>query len=437
MDGASGVTFPDRLEIIPFDGPISAVVRPPGSKSITNRALLAAGLATGRSVLRGALLADDTEAMVACIRGLGATVAVDDTTITVDGIDGRIAARSEPLDANQSGTTARFVAAALLLAADPVTLDADGAMRRRPMAPTIDALRSLGATVSELGDLGHLPITVTGPRFAPGTMPVVRLDASASSQFASGLLLAAPCLPDGLRVELEGAVVSRPYLDMTVAVMASFGAVVETPSDDEWIVRPGGYRSADLAIEPDASGASYFFAAAAITGGVVTVDGLGVGSLQGDLGFVDVLERMGATVERSTTSTTVRGGPLHGIDVDMADLSDTAQTLAAVAAFADGPTCVRGIGFIRAKETDRIAAVVAEMHRLGVGASEDADGFSIEPTRPHGGEVHTYDDHRMAMSMALVGLIVPGVVLLDPGCVRKTFPTYFALLESMRPGGSS
>ncbi|MFM8862133.1 MAG: 3-phosphoshikimate 1-carboxyvinyltransferase, partial [Acidimicrobiia bacterium] len=322
--------------------------------------------------------------------------------------------------------------------AGPVTLDADPSMRRRPMGPTIDALRALGAEVVEGGELGRLPFTVTpGESGEPGdgSMPELHIPGEESSQFASGLLIAAVCLPHGLRLTVDGELVSRPYLDMTVSVMRRFGAEVDRVDDRTWVVTPGRYRSSEFDIEPDASGASYFFAAAAITGGRVTVDGLGSDSIQGDLAFVDVLARMGATVSSTPSATTVVGGDLHGIDVDMSDISDTAQTLAAVAAFADSPTRLRGIGFIRAKETDRIGGLVAELSALGMAVIEEPDGLYIEPGPRRGALVHTWDDHRMAMSMALIGLRLPGVVLDDPGCVAKTFPTYFDVLESLRPEG--
>lgn len=428
--------LPARLEIVPFDGPIAATPLLSGSKSITNRALLIAALADGRSTLHDALLADDTEAMLACVRGLGASVSVEGTRITVDGIGGDLRASSPALDVNQSGTTARFIAAVLLLGRSAITLDGHPAMRRRPMGPTIDALRTLGATVVERGAPGHLPLEITGAAGETAWMPTVVLRADESSQFASGLLIAAACLPHGLRIELDGPVVSRPYLRMTAAVMAEFGARVTTDDERVWTVAPGGYSASDLRIEPDASAASYVFAAAAIVGGTVTVTGLGSASIQGDVGFVDVLRSMGAVVDMGIGSTTVTGAPLHGIEVDMADISDTAQTLAAVAVFAEGPTRLTGIGFIRAKETDRIGALVTELGRLGIGAVEEDDGLSITPGVVHGAVVHTYDDHRMAMSLSLIGLRVPGVVIDDPGCVRKTFPTYFDVLESMRPGGA-
>jgi len=274
------------------------------------------------------------------------------------------------------------------------------------------------------------------PGAAVGGTPVelvVRGDAS--SQFLSGLLMVAPALPTGLRVRVGGRLVSRPYVDMTAAVMRAFGAAATTGTSDgerTWVVAPGGYTAATYPVEPDASAASYFFAAAAICGGRVTVDGLGKDSLQGDLAFVDLLERMGCRVERGATATTVEGtGPLAGIDADLADLSDTAPTLAAVAVFARSPTRLRGIGFIRAKETDRVGNVVRELRRCGIEAEEEDDGLLVRPGTPHPARVETYRDHRMAMSFALLGLRSPGIEIADPGCVAKTFPGYWAALARL------
>jgi 3-phosphoshikimate 1-carboxyvinyltransferase len=240
----------------------------------------------------------------------------------------------------------------------------------------------------------------------------------------------------GLEVEVEGHLVSEPYVRMTIGVMRDFGAEVDHDDDLRRVrVHAGPYRARDLVIEPDASAASYFFAAAALTGGRVRVEGLGTASLQGDVGFVDVLAAMGARVTREADAVEVVGPErLRGVHVDMTELSDTAQTLAAVAPFADRPTTVTGIGFIRGKETDRIGAVVSELGRLGVVATDDPDGFTVQPGRPHGGVVRTYDDHRMAMSFALVGLVVPGVRIADPGCVAKTYPGFWDDLDGLRAG---
>ncbi|CAB4624697.1 MAG: 3-phosphoshikimate 1-carboxyvinyltransferase [Actinobacteria bacterium] len=425
-------------EIIPFGGPIEAVVVPPGSKSITNRALLAAALAHGTSTLRGVLFADDTEAMIDCIRALGATVqsGEDATTLLVSGIGGNLSDSESSFFARQSGTTARFLAPVLALSDSPLRLDADDAMRRRPMNDVFTALQGLGVNVTPEDSEGYLPVMIEGPVSVTGEMPAITIDASVSSQFTSGLLLAAPCLPEGLRIEIRGDVVSRPYLEMTVAVMCSFGAGVTQLDEHTFVVAPGGYVATEYDIEPDASAASYFFAAAAICGGTVRVEGLGSESLQGDVRFVDVLAEMGAVVVVSDSSISVTGAPLHGVTADFSQISDTAQTAAAVAVFADGPTTITGIGFIRKKETDRVSAVVAELRRIGVDAAEDADGFTVTPGPTSPGTVETYDDHRMAMSMALIGYARSGISIADPNCVQKTFPTYFDEMERLRPGGS-
>lgn len=427
--------LPDPLVVPPFAGPVDAVVRPPGSKSLTNRALVTAALADGRSVLDGALRADDTLAMVRCLRALGAGIAEGDEGrwLTVDGVDGRPPVEGALLDARLSGTTSRFVAPVACLADATVVLDGGEPLRRRPMADLLDALEVLGAAVEPLGEPGCLPVQLAARGLAGGTVEVA---GDVSSQFLSGLMLSGPCMRKGLTVGLTTDLVSRPYVEMTAAVMRSFGAEVEVGTR-EVTVRSGGYRPVGrYVVEPDASAASYWFALAAVTGGRVRVEGLGSGSSQGDLRFADLLAQMGAAVEITSTHTEVRGtGVLHGIDVDMADCSDTAQTLAAVAAYADGPTRVTGIGFIRGKETDRVAAVVTELQRLGVGASEDADGFTVHPGRPHGGVVQTYDDHRMAMSFAVLAAGADPsdpVQVADPGCVAKTYPGFWDDLAQVR-----
>ena len=304
------------------------------------------------------------------------------------------------------------------------------------MGPLFAALRQLGLTVA--GDDDALPVVVSGGPVSGGE---VELSGDVSSQFLSALILAAPAMPEGLVVRLTTPLISRPYVEMTAAVASWFGASVIV-EESTVRIEPTGYRAADVAIEPDASAASYFFAAAAVCGGRVRVAGLGDDSLQGDLDFVDVLGRMGARVRRlgDATEVIVDSG-LTGIDVDLADLSDTAPTVAAVAAFADRPTVVRGVGFIRAKESDRIAAVVAELNRCGVPSVETDDGFVVTPAPPRATRVSTYDDHRMAMAFSLIGLRVHGIEIDGAECVAKTFPDYFDRLERIRPpagrGGTS
>ncbi|MEX2504669.1 MAG: 3-phosphoshikimate 1-carboxyvinyltransferase [Egicoccus sp.] len=418
--------------VVPLARPVDASVRVPGSKSITNRALVAAALATGDSTLDGVLFADDTDAMLAALTDLGVRLDVDRAgrSVVVHGVGGRVPAGPAHLDVRLSGTTARFLAPLLGLGDGEYLLDAAPPFRLRPMGPLFAALRELGVAVEESGTPGHLPARLRAAGLQGGAVVV---PADVSSQFLSGLLLAGPCTADGLRVEVSGGLVSRPYVEMTLAVMRAFGASITTAGDRSWSVEPSGYRGRDYRVEPDASAASYFLGAAAITDGRVLVPGLGRDALQGDVAFAGVLGRMGAEVAWTPEGVEVRGsGHLRGIDVDMADISDTAQTLAAVAVFADGPTRVRGIGFIRAKETDRIHAVVTELRRLGIRAEEHDDGFTVHPGAPGPGVVQTYDDHRMAMSFALLGLRAPGIEIADPGCVAKTFPEYFPVLEGLR-----
>lgn len=427
--------LPDPLEVEPLVAPPAANVAVPGSKSLTNRALVCAALAEGTSELSGILLSDDTGAMLTCLDGLGVSVEVDPdrSSARVVGAAGRLANSGAVLDARLSGTTSRFVAPLAVLGSATAVLDGSPPLRARPMADLFDVLEALGAAVTPLGEAGHLPVQLDGGRGGVrGGRVEVRGDAS--SQFLSGLLLAAPAMPSGLEVEVTSELVSRPYVEMTIAVMRRFGAVVDHGDDLRHIAVAGsGYTACRLQIEPDASAASYFFAAAAACGGRVRVEGLGNGSLQGDVAFVDVLAEMGATVRIAADRIEVEGpAQLRGVSVDMADISDTAQTLAAIAPLADGPTTVTGIGFIRGKETDRIAAVVRELRRLGIDAMEEPDGFTVHPGRPVPAVVQTYDDHRMAMSFAVLGLAAPGVSIADPACVAKTFPGFWAAVDRLR-----
>jgi 3-phosphoshikimate 1-carboxyvinyltransferase len=420
--------------IEPIGRPVDADVVVPGSKSLTNRALVLASLAEGTSTLRGALVADDTEAMAAAMSALGAAIELAPDLCTVTGFAGRPRTGPLTVDARLSGTTARFVLPVLTLGDGPYVLDGEEPLRDRPMGPTIEALRRLGAEVDDSDRAGHLPVVVRASGFRGDGVTV---EGGTSSQFTSGLLLVGAVLPVGVSVDLAGPVVSRPYIDMTIAVLRSFGVDAGVEGDRRVWVRPGGLRATDYAIEPDASAASYFFAAAAICGGRVRVRGLGSSSLQGDVQIVRVLERMGATVDQTESWTEVRGtGVLHGVDVDLTDMPDMAQTIAALAPFADTTTRVRGVEVIRGHETDRIAAVVAELRRCGIDAEENPDGFTIRPGTPGPARIETYRDHRMAMSFALLGLRVPGIEILDPACVSKTFPDYFASLEALRvPAG--
>ena len=430
----------------PIEGPLDATVNLPGSKSLTNRALLCAALADGVSAIEGGLVADDTEAMASALGALGAGIepgpsgregggAGAATHLTVTGTGGNLAPGPLELDLRLSGTASRFLLPVVALGRGRYRLDARPPLRARPMGPVLAAIETLGAQVEPHGRAGHLPVTVV----APGQLIGGQLDVpgDTSSQYLSGLLLAGPYFRKGLRLRVTTRLVGRPFVEMTIAVMAAFGVAVAGTDDAghlTFTVHPGRYRGTAYRVEPDASAASYFLAAAAICGGRVTVEGLGDGSLQGDARFADVLAAMGARVERSARATSLIGPPhLGGLgDVDLSAMPDMAQTLAVVAVFADGPTRVRGIGFIRGHETDRIAATVRELRRCGVDAREEPDGFVVHPGIPQPARVRTYDDHRMAMSFALIGLRVPGIEIEDPDCVTKTFPGYWDTLAGLR-----
>jgi 3-phosphoshikimate 1-carboxyvinyltransferase len=434
---------PGVRAVEPIGGPLDATVSLPGSKSLTNRALLCAALADGVSAIDGALLADDTEAMASALGALGAGIAPapngregggTPTRLTVTGTGGDLAPGPLALDLRLSGTSSRFLLPVVALGRGGYRLDGRPPLRARPMGPVLAAIEALGARVEPHGQAGHLPVTVVAPGRLTGGQ--VDVPGDTSSQYVSGLLLAAPYCREGLRVRVTTRLVGRPFVDMTVAVMAAFGAGVSVADarHSVFTVPPGRYRGTAYRVEPDASAASYFLAAAAICGGRVTVDGLGDGSLQGDARFADLLAAMGARVERSARATSLIGpARLRGLgDVDLSAMPDMAQTLAAVAVFADGPTRVRGIGFIRGHETDRIAATVRELRRCGVDAREEPDGFVVHPGIPRAARVRTYDDHRMAMSFALLGLLVPGIEIEDPDCVAKTFPGYWDTLAGLR-----
>jgi 3-phosphoshikimate 1-carboxyvinyltransferase len=423
--------WPEQIEIRPT-GPLVASIRPPGSKSITNRALVCAALAEGRSELHGALDSEDTRVMVAALQRLGLQVDADTehSRIGVVGCGGRIPATAADLFCANSGTSIRFLTALTTLGRGRYRLDGVERMRQRPIGDLLDTLRQLGADVQS--ETGHdCPPVVVQASGLPGGQATIRGDMS--SQFLSGLLMAAPYTQQGLDLRVDGPLVSQPYVRMTLAVMASFGVPIEDHGLRQFVVPPERrYQGRAYAIEPDASAASYFWGAAAVTGGRVTVEGLSRDALQGDVAFCDCLRAMGCEVEYAPDRITVTGRPLQGIEVDMNAISDTVQTLAAVALFAHGPTTITGVAHNRLKETDRIADLARELRKLGAEVEERPDGLRIVPGKVRGAIVETYHDHRMAMSLALVGLRVPGVVIREPQCTEKTYPRFFADLESLR-----
>ena len=419
----------DTIEIQPA-GRLRATIRPPGSKSITNRVLVCAALAEGRSLLTGALDSDDTRVMIEGLGRMGIAVRHDpaERTISVTGCDGRPPAPAAEMMLGNSGTSVRFLTALATLGHGTYRLDGVPRMRQRPIQDLLDALRQLGADAVSTAGTGCPPVIVRAAGLPGGRAEVA---GDVSSQFLSALLLAAPCAQSDVELALRGELVSKPYVAMTLAVMRAFGATIPSDAFPLRVPAPQKYRGRTYAIEPDASAASYFFAAAAIAGGRVIVEGLSRSSLQGDVAFCDCLRQMGCEVSDAADHIAVTGRPLGGIDVDMNAISDTVQTLAAVALFAAGPTTIRNVAHIRHKETDRIAALAKELRKFGAEVEERTDGLKITPQSLHVATIDTYDDHRMAMSMALVGLAVPGVVIRDPGCVGKTYPGFFTDLAGL------
>jgi 3-phosphoshikimate 1-carboxyvinyltransferase len=429
----------DSITINPVTGPIQATIRPPGSKSITNRALVCAALAEGRSTLTGALDSEDTRVMIAALRELGIAVQVEDDgrMLQVEGCGGAIPAQRAKLFVANSGTTMRFLTALVALGHGEYRLDGIARMRERPIGDLVEALRRVGVDLKCEG-VNNCPPVVVRADGLPGGRTTIRGDVS--SQFLSGLLMSAPYARSPLEVNVEGTLVSMPYVEMTLRVMETFGATAERGHDFRRIAVSNAdrYHGLNYEVEPDASAASYFFAAAAVTGGSVTVEGLTRAALQGDIEFCDCLERMGARVDYGLSSITVHGAPLVGVDVDMNGISDTVQTLSIAALFAAGRTRIRNVAHIRHKETDRIAATATELRKLGATVEEFEDGLAITPPRElRGAEIDTYNDHRMAMSFALAGLRTANVVIRDPGCVGKTYPRFFEDLERAVGGARS
>jgi 3-phosphoshikimate 1-carboxyvinyltransferase len=419
------------LTLVPR-GPVDADVRLPGSKSITNRALLVAALAEGTSLLHGALVAEDAAVMLRALQQLGVGVRVDPRDpgrIEIDGVAGRWPVAGAELDLVLSGTSLRFLSAAVALGRGRFTLDGNARMRERPIGDLVDALRDLGVNASAHG--GYPPVSVVAEGLPGGATTVA---GDRSSQFLSGLLLAAPYAAAPLAVTVTGELQSRPFVDLTIALMEDFGARIEREHGDRFVVHPTGYRAREYQIEADAMAAGYAWGVAAMAGGELRVDGVGSGSRQGDRRLLDLLGRMGCDIEWSARGSRLRalpGGRLRGGRFDLNDLPDQAQTLAVLALIADAPVEIIHVANLRIKETDRLHALATELRKFGASVDEQPDGLRIVPPAAAPGPVSvaTYGDHRMAMAFALAGARWPGVSIEDPGCVAKTYPAFFTDLE--------
>ena len=446
------------LKINPIQHPLNATVRVPGSKSLTNRALLIAALAKGTTRLTNALFSDDSRYFAKALQTLGFDVLLDEANheMTVTGLGGKIPATKAELFIGNAGTAARFLSAFLTLGHGEYILDGDARMRERPIGDLVESLTQLGANIQPVQNAegGKQNAQICPPvRITANGLPggETQITGDISSQFLSALLMTAPYAQNLIEVELTTDLNSKPYVDMTLSIMKDYGVEVQRNGYQSFAIPITNYQlpTANYPIESDASAASYFFAAPAICGGSVRVENISRQSVQGDIAFLDVLQKMGCAVKESDNSITVhcpQGSSIVGIDVDMRDIPDTAQTLAVIAPFASSPTRIRGIASARVKETDRVSATCTELKRLGVQVEEHEDGMTIYPTfNPSAGSgqrlqpstfkpaiVQTYNDHRMAMAFSLIGLRFDGVTIENPSCVSKTFQNFFDVLDSLR-----
>ncbi len=432
---AATTSWPLELRVAPI-AHAGGVVQLPGSKSISNRVLLLAALASGTTELRRVLDADDTQVMLKALGALG--VSIDgrpgaDGVLHVTGCNGRFPNRRADLFLGNAGTAMRPLTAALAFAGGHYTLDGVARMRERPIGDLVDALNALGASVSYAGQVGYPPVVIAPASLSAGD--VVQIRGDVSSQFVSSLLMAAPLIAPvgGLAVEVPGALISQPYVTMTVKLMARFGVTVEQRGQRFVVPRCDYVSPGRLAVEGDASGASYFLALGAIAGGPVRVEGVGRDSVQGDIAFADLLAAMGAQVDWGSDWIEARAaGPLKAVDYDCTQIPDAAMTAAVVAGFATGRTRLTGIGSWRVKETDRIAAMATELRKLGAVVEEGPDWIAVQgPAAWRAAAVDTYDDHRMAMCCALAAAGGIAVDVRDPKCVAKTFPDFFDRLQTL------
>ena len=429
--------YPDQLPLSPVSGPVHASVTLPGSKSITNRALLLTALADGESILHQPLHSEDTYYMARALGQMGVTIQRETSgEFRIQGRGGTFSAPEKPLLIGNSGTTIRFLTAAACLTPPrtDVVLDGIARMRERPIRDLIGALITLGVNAQCVNGHGCPPVRVYGGGLPGGKC---KLRGDISSQYLSALLQIAPYAQRDVEIEIIGELVSKPYIALTQAIMCAFG--VEFENDDYRFLRVRAgqrYQPQNFTVEADASNASYFMAAAAVTGGKVTLSNLGSNSLQGDVRFTNVLEQMGCAVTLGAQITVTGPAHLRGIDVDMESIPDTAQTLAVIAAFANSPSTIRGLASLRVKETDRLKAIAIELPKLGAAVEVGRDSWIITPPPRgalRGATIDTYDDHRMAMSFAVAGLRVPEVIINNPGCVAKTFPDFWRRWEAAFP----
>lgn len=430
----------------PVEKPVTIEVEVPGSKSITNRALLMAAMGNGESVLKGVLFSDDSKYFIQALKDLGFVIVVDEEkrTVQIVGQGGRIPEKSGKVYVGSAGTAARFLTAFLAMGDDVYQVDASEQMKKRPMKELLIALEQLGASITYHGDRYTFPMTIVGigkdrPENQKGSASV-KLNIDRSSQFLSALLMVAPLRFSSLRINLTGSRSARSYVEMTEQMMKQFGHPgVKRLGENCYETGEGVYQAQTYQVEPDVSAACYFYAMAAVTGGSAIVRHMRQDSLQGDMKFLQILEQMGCTIQWTDSGDEEcqlllrgpGGGRLKGIKASFSDFSDQALTMAAIAPFADAPVAIQGIAHIRGQESDRAAVICTELRRLGIRCQETEDSITIYPGRPKGARIQTYDDHRVAMAFAIMGLRIEGVVIENPSCCKKTFPEYFTVIEQI------
>ncbi len=431
----------ENYKVHMVSAPIDWTVTVPGSKSMTNRALLMGSLADGKTTLSGVLFSDDSRHFLAALQALGFDVEIQEAQkqVTITGLNGKVPVTEGKIDVGSAGTAARFLTALLGVAEGTFTIQASEQMKKRPMKPLFDVLVAIGAKISYLEKEGHLPIQITGigGTKAMDEVCCVALDISESTQFLSALLLISPMIKQGLSIAITSARKDGSYIQITRKMMENFGVEVMFDGENYNIRKDSSYKAGAYQIEPDISAACYFYAAAALTGGKALVKNVTWDCMQGDLQLLNVLAQMGCTITETAQGIVVcgaEGGRLKGITVDMKEFSDQTMTLAAIAPFAEEDVRIENVGHIRLQESDRIHAIATELSRLEVTCKEEKDALTIQPKMPNAGIVQTYDDHRMAMAFALIGLRVQGIEIANPMCCRKTFEEYFDVLETLTRG---
>ena len=416
------------IEIKPISK-LDAVLTVPSSKSYSNRALLIAALADGESHIYNCLKCEDTRYMISALNSHNINIVEDKTKVTVHGCNGFPGTSGKNIFVGNAGTTMRFLCSFAALCLGETIIDGSWRMRQRPLNDLIDGLSPLGVEIISQNENGCPPVKIKGGGIDGGE---TEMNGDKSSQYFTSILMSSPYAKKDVLIKVNGELTSRPYIDLTIDLMRIFGVNVENNSYSSFFIKSGnGYRAREYTIESDMTSATYFFAAAAITGGKVKVKNINISTMQGDIKFVDILKKMGCIVLKGENFIEVEGGGLTGINVNMNEMPDAVQTLAVTSLFAKGETRITGVSNLRIKETDRIKALATELSRIGAQVRELDDGLVIIPAKLQAAEIVTYDDHRMAMSFALAGLKIHGIRIKNPGCVNKSFPDFFKKLESL------